>query len=41
MHSNVFSGQTEQWYSSVITGYVVTASSVSVGLTGVMAAGVV
>ncbi|WP_275086338.1 hypothetical protein [Natronorubrum halophilum] len=41
MHSNVFSGQTEQWYSSVITGYVVAASSVSIGLSTVMAAGVV
>ncbi|WP_275086318.1 hypothetical protein [Natronorubrum halophilum] len=41
MHSNVFSGQTEQWYSSVITGYVVTASSVSIGLAALMAVGVV
>ncbi|WP_275086380.1 hypothetical protein [Natronorubrum halophilum] len=41
MHSNVFSGQTEQWYSSVMVGYVVTASSVSIGLAALLATGVV
>ena len=30
-----------EWYDSVITGYIVTASAVSIGLTAVMAAGVV
>lgn len=41
MNSNVFSGKTADWYSAVITGYVVAASTVSVTLAGVMAAGVI
>ncbi|WP_440766996.1 hypothetical protein [Natronorubrum sp. DTA7] len=41
MSSNVFSGKSAEWYSSVMTGYIVTASVVSTGLSAVMAAGVV
>ena len=41
MNSPIFEGKTEQWYSRVIVGYVVTASAISVGLAAVMAAGVV
>ena len=41
MDSQIFSGKTEEWYSSLMTGYIVTASAVSVGLSAVMAAGVV
>ncbi|SDK70756.1 hypothetical protein [Natronorubrum texcoconense] len=41
MSSNVFSGKSAEWYSSVMTGYIVTASVVSIGLTAVMATGAV
>ncbi|MFP9059624.1 hypothetical protein ACLI4R_03720 [Natrialbaceae archaeon A-chndr2] len=36
-----FNGSKAEWYDSTITGYIVTASAVSVGLAGVMAAGVI
>lgn len=41
MNSPIFDGKDAEWYSSVMTGYIVAASAVSIGLTGVMAAGVV
>ena len=41
MNFTIFSGKTAEWYSKVMTGYIVTASAVSVGLSAVMAAGVV
>ena len=36
-----YSGSKAEWYDSTITGYIVTASTVSIGLAGVMAAGVI
>ena len=41
MQTPIFDGKDAEWYSKVMTGYIVTASGVSVGLTLVMASGVV
>lgn len=41
MNSNVFSGKTAEWYSSVMTGYIVAGATVSVGLSAAMATGAV
>jgi len=40
MSSPVFDG-TAEWYSSAIVGYTLTASAVSIGLTALLATGVV
>ncbi|WP_279387663.1 hypothetical protein [Natrarchaeobius chitinivorans] len=41
MQTPLFHGKSVEWYSSVMTGYIVTASAVSIGLTALMATGVV
>ena len=37
----LFDGKSGEWYSAVMTGYILVASSVSIGLTAVMASGVI
>ncbi|MFC7214570.1 hypothetical protein ACFQO4_10845 [Saliphagus sp. GCM10025334] len=41
MQLTEFNGTKAEWYDSTITGYIITASALSIALTGVMAAGVV
>ncbi|MFC7238264.1 hypothetical protein ACFQS4_08520 [Saliphagus sp. GCM10025317] len=41
MQLTKFTGTKAEWYDSTITGYIITASELSVALTGVMAAGVI
>ncbi|WP_275039500.1 hypothetical protein [Natrinema altunense] len=41
MNFNVFDGVTDEWYGTVITGYIVAASMVTVVLAAAIAAGVV
>ncbi|MCU4750969.1 hypothetical protein OB919_03055 [Halobacteria archaeon AArc-curdl1] len=36
-----FSGSKADWYDSTISGYIVAASTLSIGITGAMAAGVI
>ncbi|WP_269150332.1 hypothetical protein [Natrinema pallidum] len=41
MNFNVFDGKTAEWYGTVITGYIVAASTVTVALAVAIAAGVI
>ncbi|WP_267130373.1 hypothetical protein [Natrarchaeobaculum sulfurireducens] len=41
METPIFDGKDAEWYSSVMTGYIVTASALSIALSLVMASGVV
>jgi hypothetical protein len=41
MSFNVFDGKTAEWYGTVITGYIATASMTTVVLVAVIVAGVV
>ncbi|WP_256469881.1 hypothetical protein [Natronosalvus vescus] len=36
-----YNGSKAEWYDSTITGYIVTASAISIGLSAVMALGVI
>ncbi|MFP9192984.1 hypothetical protein ACLI4Q_15190 [Natrialbaceae archaeon A-CW1-1] len=36
-----YNGSKVEWYDSTITGYIVTASAISIGLSAAMAAGVI